>query len=155
MSGTLKIAGVFGFALAAALLTPGTSATTAAQGQAASSPTFSKDVLPILQRSCQKCHHPNTAAPMSLMTFQEVRPWVRAIRQRVAARQMPPWHIDRTIGEYADDPSLSDREIATIVSWIDNGAPQGNPADAPTALKFSPADEWVLGEPDLDQLHPQ
>ena len=69
----------------------------------ASSPTvtFAKDVLPILQRSCQKCHRPNAAAPMSLLTYQEVRPWVRAIKQRVSARQMPPWHLDRSIGEYS------------------------------------------------------
>ncbi len=115
----------------------------------AAAPTFSKDVLPILQRSCQKCHHPNTSAPMSLVTYQEVRPWSRAIKTRVAARQMPPWHLDRSIGEYADDPSLSDKEIATIVAWADGGAPQGNIADAPKPLEFKPADEWVYGEPDL------
>jgi hypothetical protein len=149
MSGLAKFGGTLSLALAAGLLIPTSTATTAAQTQAKANPTFTKDVLPILQRSCQKCHHANTAAPMSLMTYQEVRPWVRAIRQRVTARQMPPWHIDRTIGEYADDPSLSEGEIATVASWIDNGAPQGNPADAPPALKFSPADEWVMGQPDL------
>ena len=62
---------------------------------------------------------------------------------------MPPWHIDRSIGEYLDDPSLSDQEIATIVKWIDGGSPQGNPADAPPPLKFAPVDEWAFGEPDL------
>ena len=86
---------------------------------------------------------------MSLLTYQDVRPWVRAIEQRVSARQMPPWHIDRSIGEYLDDPSLSDDEIATIVKWVDGGAPQGNPADAPPPLTFTPLDEWVYGEPDL------
>ena len=73
----------------------------------------------------------------------------RRSRRVSRARQMPPWHIDRSIGEYADDPSLTDQEIATIAAWIDGGAPQGNPADAPPPLKFSPLDEWVLGEPDL------
>jgi hypothetical protein len=86
---------------------------------------------------------------MSLLTYQDVRPWVRAIRLRVSERQMPPWHLDRSIGEYLDDPSLSDKEIATIVSWIDGGAPQGNPADAPAPLVFKPVDEWEFGEPDL------
>jgi hypothetical protein len=121
----------------------------AVHGQATASPTFTKDVQPILQRSCQKCHRPGSNAPMALITYQDVRPWVRAIKARVSARQMPPWHIDRSIGEYADDPSLSDKEIDTIVSWIDAGAPQGNPADAPPPLKFTAMDEWVFGEPDL------
>jgi hypothetical protein len=132
------------------LILGGLPATHSAGAQAPSTTvTFAKDVLPILQRSCQKCHRPNAAAPMSLLTYQEVRPWVRAIKQRVSARQMPPWHLDRSIGEYLDDPSLSDKEIATIVEWVDKGAPQGNPADGPKPLEFKPADEWVMGEPDL------
>src|SRR5688500_16382592 len=122
MSGLAKLGGSIGMALVAGLLLPASTATPAAQSQARPNPTFTKDVLPILQRSCQKCHRPNSAAPMSLLTYQDVRPWVRAIRQRVSTRQMPPWHIDRSIGEYADDPSLTDAEIATIVSWVDNGA---------------------------------
>jgi mono/diheme cytochrome c family protein len=115
----------------------------------AAAPTFSKEVLPILQRSCQKCHRPGSMAPMSLLTYEDVRPWVRSIRTRVSTRQMPPWHLDRSIGEYMDDPSLSDAEIATVVKWIDAGAPRGNPADAPPPLTFTPLDEWVYGEPDL------
>ena len=75
-------------------------------------PTFTKDVLPILQRSCQQCHRPGAMAPMSLLSYQEVRPWVRSIRTKVSKREMPPWHIDRSIGEYLEDPSLSDEEIA-------------------------------------------
>jgi hypothetical protein len=146
MMSILKLAGSSGLALAVSLLIP---VTAGAQTRAAAAPTFSKDVLPIMQRSCQKCHRPGSNAPMPLLTYQDVRPWVRAIKARVAARQMPPWHIDRSIGEYADDPSLSDKEIETIVSWVDGGAPQGNPADAPAPLKFSPVDEWVFGEPDL------
>ncbi len=112
-------------------------------------PTFAKDVLPILQRACQKCHRPGTSAPMPLLTYQEARPWARSMRDRVSNRQMPPWHIDRSIGEYADDPSLSDEEIATIVNWVGGGAPEGNPADAPAPLKFTALDEWVYGDPDL------
>jgi hypothetical protein len=145
MSRIAKLTGTSGLALVVSLLAPGSASAQAG----AATPTFSKDVLPIMQRSCQKCHRPGSNAPMSLLTYQDVRPWVRAIKQRVSARQMPPWHLDRSIGEYLDDPSLSDGEIETIVRWIDGGAPQGNPADAPPPLKFTAVDEWVFGEPDL------
>src|SRR5215471_14770681 len=86
--------------------------------------TFSKDVAPIFQRNCQVCHRPGTVAPMSLVTYDEARPWARSIRQRVAQREMPPWHIDKTQGiqHYKNDRSLSDTEIATIVKWVDAGA---------------------------------
>ena len=94
-------------------------------------PTFSRDVLPILQRSCQTCHRPNMFTPMSLLTYDEVRPWARSIKQRVEARIMPPWFADRTVGVYRDDPSLSETEIQTVTRWVDQGAPVGNPADAP------------------------
>ena len=95
--------------------------------------TFTKDVAPILQRNCQQCHRPGSIAPMSLLTYQDARPWARSIKQKVVAREMPPWHIDRNIGitKFKDDPSLSDAEIATIAQWVDAGAPMGNPADMP------------------------
>ena len=79
-----------------------------AQAPSSPQPTFTKDVLPIMQRSCQNCHRPGTPAPMSFMSYAEVRPWARAIKTKVTSREMPPWHIDRSIGEYANDPSLSD-----------------------------------------------
>src|SRR5262249_3928299 len=96
-------------------------------------PTFAKDVAPIFQKGCQTCHHEGTSAPMSLVSYEQVRPWARSIRQRVAARDMPPWHLDKTVGvrRYKNDRSLSDAEIATIVRWADDGAPLGNPADMP------------------------
>src|SRR5688500_15260515 len=81
-----------------------------AKAAALQGPTFTKDVLPIMQRSCQSCHRPGTPAPMSFMSYAEVRPWARAIKTKVTSREMPPWHIDRSIGEYANDPSLSDKE---------------------------------------------
>ncbi len=121
----------------------------AQDGVVPSAPTFTKDVLPILQRSCQRCHRPGTAAPMSLLTYQDARPWARSIRTKVSKREMPPWHIDRSIGEYLEDPSLSDAEIATIAKWVDTGVPQGNPADAPPPLSFASNTEWTYGEPDL------
>jgi hypothetical protein len=140
-----------GLAMAAALLASAVTLT-AQGGQSGAgrpAPTFTRDVLPILQRSCQQCHHPGTSAPMSLTTFAEVRPWARSIKQKVASREMPPWHIDRSIGEYLADPSLSDAEIATIVSWVDAGGPEGRAADAPPPRTFAAAAEWTYGEPDL------
>jgi len=113
--------------------------------------TFSKDVAPIFQKSCQSCHHQGTSAPMSLMTYSETRPWARSIKERVVRRDMPPWHLDKTVGirQYKNDRSLSDEEIATIARWVDNGAPQGNPADMPPAPTFSSDKEWFIGTPDL------
>jgi hypothetical protein len=114
-------------------------------------PTFTKDIAPILQRSCQSCHRPGEIAPMSLITYQQVRPWARSIKTRTAKRDMPPFHVDRTIGiqSFKDDPSLSDAEIALIGRWVDAGAPQGNPADMPKEKTFARTGEWQIGEPDL------
>src|SRR5260370_23112763 len=97
--------------------------------------TFSKDVAPILQAKCQECHQPNSIAPMSLITYQDARPWARSIKERVATRQMPPWHIDRSVGiqKFKNDMSLSDAQVATIVRWLDGGALQGDPKDLPPA----------------------
>ena len=111
--------------------------------------TFTKDVLPIFQRSCQKCHRPGTGAPMSLLTYEQTRPWAKAIKDRVVTRQMPPWHVDRSIGNFDADPSLSDDEIATVSGWVDRGAPRGNPADAPSPLELDDLNQWTYGEPDL------
>jgi hypothetical protein len=138
------------FALVVAALVPG--AAFATDDAASKRPvTFARDVAPIFQRSCQSCHHPGTSAPMSLMTYDEVRPWARSIRQRVAARDMPPWHLDKTAGirKYKNDISLTDAQIATIVNWADGGAPLGNPADLPKPLTFRPDREWFIGSPDL------
>src|ERR1700730_12495312 len=95
--------------------------------------TFAKDVAAIFQEKCQECHRKGTAAPMPLMTYEEVRPWAKSIRQRVITRNRPPWHLDKTVGiqEFQNDRSLSDSQIATIVSWVDSGAPLGNPKDLP------------------------
>jgi mono/diheme cytochrome c family protein len=134
---------------AALLLAPGSAA--AQQDANGGQVTFAKDVAPILQRSCQGCHRVGQMAPMSLMTYQEVRPWARAIKTRVASREMPPWHVDRTIGiqKFKDDPSLTDEEIATIATWVDSGAPMGNPADMPPPRQFADGNSWQIGEPDL------
>jgi hypothetical protein len=124
--------------------------------QSAMTPTFAKDVAPIFQAKCQTCHHAGTSAPMSLVTYDEVRPWAKSIRQRVANRDMPPWHLDKTVGirHYKNDRSLNDDEIATIVRWADSGAPQGNPADMPAPLAFRSEGDWFIGEPDLKVTTP-
>jgi hypothetical protein len=113
--------------------------------------TFTKDVAPILQRSCQKCHRPGSMAPMSLMTYEDVRPWARAIKTKVSLHEMPPWYIDKTVGisRFNNDPSLSDAEIATIVKWADSGAARGNPADLPPPVQFQDDAIWHIGQPDL------
>ena len=113
--------------------------------------TFTKDVAPILQRACQRCHRPGSIAPMSLLTYQDARPWARSIKREVEARNMPPWHIARGVGitKFKDDPSLTDEEIATIVKWVDAGAPQGNAADMPPPVEFKDDNAWSLGTPDL------
>src|SRR5207244_12481143 len=113
--------------------------------------TFARDVAPILQRSCQNCHHAGAIAPMSLVTYEEARPWARSIKQKVVLREMPPWYIDRHIGitKFKDDPSLSDAEIATIVKWVDSGAPAGSQADMPRPRQSEAVDKWQLGRPDM------
>jgi hypothetical protein len=123
----------------------------AAQSPNQPSVTFTKDVAPILQKSCQNCHRPGSIAPMSLLTYEDARPWARSIKQRVEMRQMPPWHVDRTVGirKFKDDLSLSDREIGTLAAWVDGGAPRGNPAEMPPPRQFDDSDRWHIGKPDL------
>jgi hypothetical protein len=113
--------------------------------------TFTKDVAPIMQKSCQNCHRPDSMAPMSFLTYEDVRPWARAIKQKVTAREMPPWYIDRTVGitKFKDDPSLSDKEIQTLAAWVDAGAVKGDPSDMPPPRKFENDDMWHIGKPDL------
>jgi hypothetical protein len=118
--------------------------------------TFSKDVAPILQEKCQQCHQPNSIAPMSLITYEDARPWARSMKQRVITRQMPPWHIDPSVGvhEFKNDMSLTDAQIDTIVRWVDAGALEGNPKDMPPPKPLVTDNEWQgvrdgYGPPDL------
>jgi hypothetical protein len=122
---------------------------------AAEAVTFTKDVAPILQEKCQECHHAGSMAPMSLVTYAEARPWAKAIRERVITRQMPPWHIDPTVGvqQFKNDMSLSQAQIDTIVRWVDQGSVQGDLKDTPPLRQWSNSDEWKatkeLGPPDI------
>jgi mono/diheme cytochrome c family protein len=108
--------------------------------------TFSKDVAPIFNKSCVECHRPTMFAPMSLTTFDEARPWARSIKQRVVSRAMPPWGADPAHGTFKNDPSLTQKQIDTIVAWVDAGAPKGDDKDLPPAPKF--AEGWSIGTPD-------
>ena len=142
----LPLAGLLG------LLVP---VTLGAQSDGPATVTFAKDIAPILQRSCQTCHRPASVAPMSLLTYEDVRPWARAIKMRTGLRSergaMPPWFIEKDIGiqHYKNDPSLSEEEIERIAIWADSGAPLGNPADLPPPLDFGDENTWAIGEPDL------
>lgn len=108
--------------------------------------TFNKDIAPIFYKNCVACHRQGEIAPMSLVTYKEVRPWARAIREKVITREMPPWHPDPKYGHWENDRRMSQNEIDTIVGWVDGGAKEGNPNDLPPAPKY--ASGWQIGEPD-------
>src|SRR5689334_2109263 len=103
----------------------------------APAPTFTKNVAPIFRDKCEACHRADSMAPMPLTTYQEARPWARSIKSRVQTRQMPPWHLDPTVGiqHYKNDRSLSPDQIDTIVRWVDAGAPQGDPKEMPAPIE--------------------
>jgi len=117
------------------------------RASAAPGVTFTRDVAPILHAKCVTCHRAGEVAPMPLLTFDEARPWARAIKDKVASRQMPPWFADPAVGAFANDARLSAAEISTITKWVDAGAPRGDPKDMPKPPQFT--DGWQLGEPDL------
>src|SRR5438093_8270451 len=118
-------------------------------------PTFTKDIAPIFQAKCESCHRPDNMAPMSLVTYEDARPWAKSIAARVGARQMPPWHLDKTIGiqKFKNDRSLNDDQIDTILAWVAAGAPKGDPKDMPPAKVWPNEDTWQMtnryGQPDL------
>jgi len=109
--------------------------------------TFHKDVEPVLQARCQGCHRPGEAAPMSLLTYKEARPWAAAIKEAVIVRKMPPWFADQAHGNFSNERRLSQQEIDTLVAWAESGAKEGDPASAPKPIAF--ADGWAMGKPDL------
>ena len=117
--------------------------------------TYTRDIAPILQRKCQACHQPGSIAPMSLLSYEDARDNLAEIKERVSAREMPPWHIDRSVGiqRFKNDGGLSDAEIAKIIKWIDAGAPMGDKKDLPAAPRATDPNRWQLadslGQPDL------
>ena len=135
----MKLAGIV---VAAAVLAAAQSARAAD-----TAPTFAKDVAPIFYQHCAECHRPTMFAPMSLISYEDARPYARSIKQKVAGRQMPPWGADPKFGTFKNDPRLSQKDIDTIVAWADAGAPKGDDKDLPAAPKF--VDGWTIGQPDL------
>jgi hypothetical protein len=109
--------------------------------------TFNKDIAPIFFKSCAECHRAGEAAPFSVMSYNDVRPWAKSIREKVVSKQMPPWHADSHAGQFKNDRSLTQAEIDTITAWVDGGAAQGNAKDLPPAPKF--VDGWRIGKPDV------
>jgi len=149
---TIRRAYSFWGSCAAAMVLLGTAVATPGQSAAQKAvPTFSKDIMPIFQEKCQDCHRPGSIAPMSLLTYKDTRPYARSIRQKVATRTMPPWFLDKTVGiqHFKNDISLSDDQIATVLAWVDGGAPEGNPQDMPAAKTFADTESWHIGTPDL------
>jgi hypothetical protein len=160
MDAKFRVVAISTLGLGALLMPAGPGIAAEASGKtglepAAAPVTFSRDVAPILQARCQECHHAGSMAPMSLVTYEETRPWARSIRQRVILRQMPPWHIDPSVGvqKFKNDMSLTAEQISTIVRWVDAGAPAGDPKDMPAPKQWPAPNEWKaaqeLGQPDL------
>jgi mono/diheme cytochrome c family protein len=121
--------------------------TSKASSKSAKAVTFTKDVAPILNRNCAECHRPGEGAPFSTLTYKEVRPWAKAIREKISLKTMPPWHADPHYGEWANDRRLTQNEIDTITAWVDGGAKEGSPKDLPPAPKF--VEGWTIGKPDV------
>jgi mono/diheme cytochrome c family protein len=133
--------------LAVALAVAPTLATSPLAAAAPAAPTFTKDVLPILQKNCQTCHRPGAIAPMSFLTYAETRPYAKAIVNAVRTRSMPPWFADPTVGRFKNTRVLGADDIATIAAWVEKGAPEGDAKDTPAAVDFG--DGWTIGKPDI------
>ena len=150
MNATLKLDAVIALG-GAVLFGSAVSTFSAGPAEVTTDVTFTKDVAPVLQRSCQRCHRPGSVAPMSFLTYEEARPWARAIKEKTALREMPPWFIEKNIGiqDYKDDISLTDDEIEMFAAWADAGAPRGNLADMPPPIQWADTNQWTIGTPDL------
>jgi len=108
---------------------------------------FSKDVAPIIYNNCTVCHQPGETAPMAFLNYKQVRPWAKSIREVVINRQMPPWYADPNHGDFANNRRLSQKDIDTIVAWVDQGAKEGDPKELPPAPKLR-EENWSIGKPD-------
>jgi mono/diheme cytochrome c family protein len=146
----LRASGVFAAAIALAAPASAQSVQRVASAQpaatpAAAAPTWA-EVAPIFFDNCVQCHQPEGIGPMSLLDYQTARRYAARIRTMVATREMPPWHIDRSVGiqQFKNDASLSDAEIQTVLDWVQAGTPQGDPARAPAPPELPPADAWQL-----------
>jgi mono/diheme cytochrome c family protein len=155
----IRRTGIVAAAAGAAIIAVAGVSVVVAQGggtqPAAGAVTFTKNIAPIFQQKCQECHQPNSIAPMPLISYADAKQFASAIKSKVGARVMPPWHIDKNIGirAFKNDRSLTDEQISAIVSWVDAGAPQGDPKDMPPPKSFPDPTGWQLaaefGPPDL------
>jgi hypothetical protein len=141
------VCGIFAYTLAASPAAAGL------QGPAAEVPTFTKDVAPILYENCTTCHRPGEIAPMSLLTYDDARPYAKAIRDEVAEGHMPPWHADAPAGTFENERRLTDAEKKIIADWVAGGARKGNLKDLPAQPQY--ADGWSIGKPDVVFEMPQ
>ena len=116
-------------------------------GSAPVAVTFSKDVAPVLQKNCQTCHRPGEAAPFSLLTYEQARPWAKAMKEAVRLKKMPPWFADPHYGKFSNDRSITPKDADVLAAWADAGAPEGDPKDLPPALHF--VDGWSIPKPDV------
>jgi hypothetical protein len=155
MTAKIRVGMVCGAGVLAFVAGPAVHASRVPARQTAGAVTFTKHVAPILQQKCQVCHQPDSIGPMSLITYEDARKYARTIKSRVSARLMPPWHIDKTVGiqEFKNDRGLTDDQIQTIVRWVDDGTPMGDPKDMPPPLPAEQPNRWQLadkfGKPDL------
>jgi hypothetical protein len=108
---------------------------------------FNREIIRVLGRSCLGCHRPGGIAPMSLVTYEEARPWAKAMKEELLEQRMPPWPVLKGFGDFINAPPLTQREIDMVVNWVEGGAPRGDPKDYPSEPLFS--DDWPLGKPDL------
>jgi hypothetical protein len=115
---------------------------------AAPSVTYSKDVAPVLQKNCEGCHRAGEAAPMSLRTYKEARPYAAAIKEAVILKKMPPWFADVKYGHFANDRTMAEQDVKTLVAWADSGAKEGNPKDLPKPVEY--LNGWNISKPDVE-----
>jgi len=141
----LIIPALFVLLMALAATVPPT--TTSVSAAPATAPTFNKDILPILQKNCQECHRPGAIAPMSFVSFNETRPYARAIAKAVVNRTMPPWFADPTVGHFENARYLSASDITAFTEWAEKGSLEGDAKDRPAPVVFN--DGWTIGKPDI------
>src|SRR4029078_5448432 len=136
------ITAIFCLTIAGSLLLPASQADTTKTSS--KQITFTKDVAPIFFKNCAECHRAGEAAPFSVMSYKDVRPWAKSIREKVVNREMPPWHADPRVGAWINDPRLTQGQIDTIVAWVDGGAREGEAKDLPAAPTF--VEGWRIGK---------
>src|ERR1700694_114763 len=107
--------------------------------------TFTKDVAAALEKHREVCHRPGEAAPFSLLTYEQARPWAKAMKEAVLLKKMPPWFADSSVGHFKNDRALAQKDIDTLAKWVEGGAPEGNPKDLPKPLEFT--EGWNIGKP--------